>query len=215
MSSLHTACPSPISNNTRLRHQRYYITDELITFAVEDRLFRVHRYFFEWESDLFKDMFTLPAGDVLVEGKSDETALSLPGVTVRQFESLLDFLYFRQSIEDTALTQENWIDLLAITTRYLCDKIQKRAIKELERSQPPMDPVKKIVLAIKYDVLGWLKDAYVLLCKRQEPLEEFEAEQLGIPITVKVGKARERYRREMNSHGTDRVVVIVQDIFCV
>ena len=40
-------------------------------------------------------MFTLPAGDAMAEGKSDETALSLPGVTVQQFESLLDFLYFR------------------------------------------------------------------------------------------------------------------------
>lgn len=40
-------------------------------------------------------MFSLPAGDAQVEGASDETAIPLPGVTIRQFESLLDFFYFR------------------------------------------------------------------------------------------------------------------------
>jgi len=179
--------------NTRLRHQKYYITDELITFAIEDQLFRVHRYFFEWESDFFKSMFTLPSGDKMVEGTSDETALFLPGVTVRQFESLLDFLYFRQSIEDTFLSQENWIDLLGITTRYSCENIRKRAIQELSRSAT-IDPVKIIVLAIRYDVPQWLKEAYMLLCIRSKPLVESEAEQLGMAITVKIGQAREKYR---------------------
>jgi len=145
-------------------------------------------------------MFSLPAGDSQVEGASDETAIPLPGVTIRQFESLLDFFYFRQSIEESSLSIEEWTDLLAISTRFDFDKVRKRAIKEIENSQPPVDPVTKVMLANKHDIPQWLQASYVSLCERSEPLEEEEAEKLGLSMTVKVAKLRERYRA---SYGAD------------
>jgi hypothetical protein len=110
----------------------------------------------------------------------------------------------RQSIEDTSLTQENWVDLLDITTRYGCENIRNRAIRELELFQ--IDPVKKIVLSENYDVVKWLKDAYVQLCTRSEPLEVAEAELLGIVTTVKLGEAREKYREGLENVAPEPVV---------
>lgn len=186
-----------------------------MTFVVEERLFRVHRYFFEWESDFFKSMFSLPSGNAITEGMSDDTAIPLPGVTIRQFESLLDFFYFRQSIEDSPLPSGDWMDLLAISTRYDFEKIRKRAIKEIEGFQPPVDPVTKIVLATKHDIPEWLEGSYVLICERGEPLEESEAEQLGICAVVKMSKAREVFRAK-NAAGSEpatSALSVIQEVF--
>ena len=40
-------------------------------------------------------MFEIPQGDNVVEGKTDETPIVLPSVTVAEMEALLNFLYFR------------------------------------------------------------------------------------------------------------------------
>jgi len=205
-------------DGTRARHHKYYITDDLVTFVVEERLFRVHRYFFEWESEFFRSMFSLPSGDAVTEGKSDDKPIPLPGVTIRQFESLLDFFYFRQSIEDSSLTSADWIDLLAISSRYDFEKIRKRAIKELENAQPATDPVTKVMLALKHDIPEWLQPAYVLLCERPDPLDEAEAEKLGISTTVKVAKAREKFHASYGfgyGYGTGYPVPYVKEVFGV
>jgi len=77
------------------RHPRYYLNDELVIFRVEGKhLFRVHRWFFERESIIFKGMFERPP-EGSQEGKTDETAIDVPGVTKFEFESLLDHIYYR------------------------------------------------------------------------------------------------------------------------
>lgn len=108
--------------------------------------------------------------------------------------------YPRQSIEESSLSIDDWTDLLAISTRFDFDKVRKRAIKEIENSQPPVDPVTKVMLANKHDIPEWLQASYISLCERTEPLEEEEAEKLGLPMTVKVAKLREKYRA---SYGAD------------
>lgn len=52
------------------------------------------------EAGFFKDMFALPqpANEEEVnskEGTTDETAISIPDVTCKEFEALLDFFYYR------------------------------------------------------------------------------------------------------------------------
>jgi hypothetical protein len=72
------------------------------------------------------------------------------------------------------------------------EKIHDRAIKELTTMD--IDPVDKVVLAVKHGIRDWLSLAYVDLCIRNEPLREDEAHDLGLNTTVKLACARERLR---------------------
>ena len=63
-------------------------------------MYRVHKHFFVSESGFFKDMFALPQPDnegetSPKEGTTDDTAITIPDVTCREFEALLDFFYYR------------------------------------------------------------------------------------------------------------------------
>jgi hypothetical protein len=50
---------------------------------------------FEMESEVFKTMFEMPAGDTGAEGETDELPIVLPSVSVPEMEALLRFFYFR------------------------------------------------------------------------------------------------------------------------
>lgn len=108
------------------------------------------------------------------------------------------------------LSLAEWIALLSISSLYDMTKIRRRAIDEIIRCVPPIDPVEKIVQAQKHDIPEWLPSAYKDLCRRKNPLEEWEAVRIGINVTVKVARVREAMR-EVNPY-TD-VSRLVQEFF--
>lgn len=87
---------------------------------------------------------------------------------------------------------EDWVALLSIATRYVFDQIRDLAI--LEISKQMLDPVKKIMLANKYNIPQWLTPAFLDLCKRPEPISDSEAETLGLRTVVRLARARELTR---------------------
>jgi hypothetical protein len=72
------------------------------------------------------------------------------------------------------------------------ETIRNRAIKELTAMN--IDPVDRVVLAVKHNIPDWLRPAYVDLCVRSEPLREDEARKLELGTTVKLACAREKLR---------------------
>jgi hypothetical protein len=98
-----------------------------------------------------------------------------------------------------------WAALLSIATRFAFDRLRTRAIAVLTPSSHSMDdlldPVEAAVLAAKHDVPQWLEPSYVLLCMRDEPLDEAEGERLGLATTVRLARARERFWREQARSG--------------
>ncbi len=64
---------------------------------MENQLFKVHRYYFVEGSEVFRGMFACPSPEGErsqdPEGVCDEHPIPLPGVTVREFETLLEFFY--------------------------------------------------------------------------------------------------------------------------
>lgn len=59
-------------------------------------LFRVLVEAFAERSEIFRDMFALPSGDVTAaEGGSDDSPIVLEGVDVDDFRALLRYLYPR------------------------------------------------------------------------------------------------------------------------
>ena len=176
-----------------------------------DTLFRVHRYYFTRESQIFADMFSLPTGGTgtpsgTMEGKSDSSPIEIPGVTKLEMESFLGFVYFGYAFtlyrdpcidkgdrmhDENTFTLESWINLLSFSTRFICDKIRSRSIREIEAIQSRVDPVERIVLAARHNVPQWLNGAYQELCQRQETLTEAEGEKLGLSTVIKLMRARE------------------------
>ncbi|KAH9944933.1 hypothetical protein B0H21DRAFT_437698 [Amylocystis lapponica] len=181
----------------RLKHPKYYIQDELCTFLVQNQLFRVHRYCLIRESEVFRTMFELPSGEADPEGKTDDTVVTIPDVTSRQFECFLDFLY--DGMHDDyrhTVPLGDWISILSVSTRFVCDKMRDRAIREIDEYKgPAIDPVAKIVLALEYNVPMWLAPSYAALCQRERPLKMAEAAKLGLGTTVRLARAREEVRK--------------------
>lgn len=97
--------------------------------------------------------------------------------------------------DDFKLSLDNWVAILSISSRYDMDRIRQRAIRQIDSHRPVIDPVEKIALAQKHDIPSWLPLAYASLCQRVNPLEEFEAEKLGLKVTVKLARAREAVRQ--------------------
>ena len=62
---------------------------------MEDTLFKVPRYLFEDNSDVFRDMFLLPSPEgVACDGSSDEQPLFLEGIPKVAFQQLLRAMKF-------------------------------------------------------------------------------------------------------------------------
>ncbi|KAH7910894.1 hypothetical protein BJ138DRAFT_1151832 [Hygrophoropsis aurantiaca] len=137
-------------------------------------------------------MFVCPPTKEGPEGRTDDRPILLPEVTCTEFATLLKFFYnsmYKQPLESV----DEWVDLLSISTRYGMENVRERALEELD-SLPPLDPIRRIVLAKKHDVLEWLIPAYAALCRRVEPLTVSEAIEIGLETTVFLATAREKVR---------------------
>lgn len=175
------------------RHSEFYLQDELSVFLVDGVLFRVHRFFLQRESDVFRTMFVCPPTQDGPEGLSDDKPIVLPEVTVAEFEGLLKFLYDGGTSPSPFSTAEEWVRLLSIASRYGMERIRTRALHELEYL-PPLDPIQKITLARKHNVQEWLLPSYVALCLRRQPLNVLEAVELGLETMVLIAMGRETVR---------------------
>ena len=146
------------------------------------------------------------------EGTTDDTAITIPHVTCKEFEALLDFFYYRfvlshhvytglsplhlrESTKEETRSIDQWVSLLSISSRFQLDRIRRRAISEIESHHPQLHAVDKVVLAVKQSVDPWLNPAYCDICERTEPLTDQEAEKLGAVTTARLARARELLRR--------------------
>lgn len=93
------------------------------------------------------------------------------------------------------LSLEEWIAVLSISSRYDMENVRRKAIAQINSHRPRVDPVEKILLAEKHDIPFWRSSAYASLCQRESPLEEWEAEKLGLKVTVQLARAREAVRK--------------------
>jgi len=208
---------TPVSEPTVIapRHPTYYFQDEMTVFLVDGHLFKVHRWFLERHSPVFRSMFYQRSPD-LPDGKTDDSPILLANVTCKEFESLLNFFYL--SIFDREVPLDECLSLLKVSQTYMMHEIHWIAIEEISDRGPAVPAVEKIVLATKHSIPQWLQPAYVELCRRPEALTESEGVVLGLATTVKVLKARERFQNDLgggpDGSGWDSTVsAIVKEIF--
>ncbi|OCH91167.1 hypothetical protein OBBRIDRAFT_834423 [Obba rivulosa] len=177
----------------RPKRSRFFLDDdELIIFKAEDTLFRVHRYFLERDSELFRGLFSCPPGKGGAEGKTEERPVELPGVDAFEFECLLDFLYDGMyALTSPARTIQQWMALLSISSRFMFDKIRAMTINALS---PRLDAMERIALSSQFDIPQWLKPALVDLCMREKPLSDDEGRRIGFETSLQIARARESFQ---------------------
>ncbi|KAF7291419.1 BTB domain-containing protein [Mycena indigotica] len=201
------AQPAPLTRN-----ERYYLNDVMSVFQVETQLFKIHRHFLVKESEVFNTMFQCPPGPgaETPDGADDAHPILTPGVTVAEFEALLDFFYTDEFHEDCP-ELHTWLDLLSIATRYDFQRLRERAIDVIDGHRwngrqwgvcEEFDPITRIVLAEKHAIPHWLTTAYIALCERGTPLQLHEVRTIGVEKAVLIAEAREKIRDI--EHAVDR-----------
>ncbi|KAF8189179.1 hypothetical protein K438DRAFT_957492 [Mycena galopus ATCC 62051] len=159
-------------------------------FKIENQIFKVHRHFLARDSIYFQELFAGLLGDF---GAGESEAIPLEDVGISEFECLLDFFY-NGMYHQPRFALSQWITLLSISTRLGFDLLRAHAIHAIEENPTTLDPVDKLVLAMKYKIPEWLAPAYTALCQRPNCLEEWEAEKIGLKKTVQIARARETFR---------------------
>jgi hypothetical protein len=68
-------------------------THDCLVEQVESKLFKVPRRYFEKNSNIWRDVFTLPLGNNQAEGSSDENPIRLESISSIDFQGLLRVMY--------------------------------------------------------------------------------------------------------------------------
>ncbi|KAJ7509744.1 hypothetical protein B0H11DRAFT_2270119 [Mycena galericulata] len=169
-----------------VRHRTYYL--ETITFQVENNLFKVPRYHFENNSEIFASAFTLPTADD-VEGVSDRNPVKLEGISSVDFERLLAALYPLKS-PMPSMPKDHWISVLKLATLWRLLDIRDLAIQHLDAKVK--DNAEGIVLARMYHVADWLRSGYTALARSAHPgMSLDDAKMIGWETATKIYRIRE------------------------
>ncbi|KAH8111837.1 hypothetical protein DFH11DRAFT_551963 [Phellopilus nigrolimitatus] len=169
------------------RDDRFYLS--LITFQVENCLFRVPRDAFEEQSGVFRGMFAVPT--VGQEGDSDDNPIHLEGIKEAAFRNFLEVLYTPDHLErHDQLEVEQWSTVLELAHMWEFEKIQGLAITKLQSFS--IDEISKVEMAQKYNIEEWYAPAYLALARRAQPLTVEETTRIGYDAAVKMAQIRER-----------------------
>ncbi|KAJ7099477.1 hypothetical protein B0H15DRAFT_771079, partial [Mycena belliarum] len=172
------------------RFEDYYLPGGDLYCLVENKLFRLHRYFFERESKFFKVQLAVPAtpGGQRI-GTADDNAIMLDNVKSADFAKLLWVFYNpKYSLYDA--TVEDWATILGLAHRWEFAEVKNLAVRELEKLELP--DIDRIVLYKKFAVdETYLIPRYTALCERPELLTVEEGLRLGMEIVIPLSRARE------------------------
>ncbi|OCB87074.1 hypothetical protein A7U60_g5809 [Sanghuangporus baumii] len=167
----------------------------LVTFRVEDRLFRVPKDPFENQSEHFRRLFAnVPTSTETKPARDIDEPIFLPGVERDAFRDLLRLLYPAPMTSSFAgpifLSREQWIKVLDLAQTWGFAGIRALAIQKLESAD--FGEIEKLELALKYQIKQWYAGAYLALAKRPESLSIDEGRRLGLELSLKMAGVRER-----------------------
>ncbi|KAJ7643250.1 hypothetical protein B0H17DRAFT_1163892 [Mycena rosella] len=182
------------------RFDDYYLPGGDLYCLVENKLFRVHRYFFERESKFFKTQLAVPAtpGRPRI-GTADGNAIMLDNVRSADFAKLL-WVFYNPKYSLYESTVEDWSTILELAQRWEFAEVKNLAVRELEKLDLP--DIDRIVLYHKLVVdESYLIPRYVALCERPELFTVEDGLRLGMEIVIPLSRARECARNEGTSGG--------------
>ncbi|KAF7973580.1 hypothetical protein HWV62_14862 [Athelia sp. TMB] len=169
--------------NMEKKHPLYYFKDGNLKFLIEERLYNVHRYFFERDSSYFRSIFENSVG-------TDDSPVVISNLSCADFDEFLAILYPVDFRRPTEKTTPQWTSILHLSAKWEFESIKLLAIDNLTANAVPVD---KIVLGRRYGISEWLPGAYEAVCKREDPLTVEEGMKLGVEDIIKISAARQAY----------------------
>jgi len=172
-----------------VKHEHYYVEDGNVTFLAERTHFRVHRSFFERESEFFRNFFAHPGEDGPVEGSEDKPyRLDVRSEDFAEFVSVWynqDYTYSRN--------KDAWLVILRLANRWEFPQVRKLAISKLEALRLP--PVEKIALYKEHGIdHKLLIPSYIDLCRSPTLPSPADGDLLSMETIINLLNARERER---------------------
>ncbi|KAJ4483889.1 hypothetical protein J3R30DRAFT_3285271, partial [Lentinula aciculospora] len=172
------------------RHEEYYLTGGDLFFLIEQNHFRVHRYFFERESQWFKLQLGTPASPGAIrQGTSESTAIVLDNVKASNFAKFL-WVFYNPKYSLYKARVDDWVAIMELAHRWGFHEVMKLATREIEKLEMP--DIDRIVAYHKFEIdRSLLLHRYAALTAREEPLNLEEGMALGMDTTLKIFRARE------------------------
>ncbi|KAI6046309.1 hypothetical protein EDC04DRAFT_1682231 [Pisolithus marmoratus] len=167
------------------KHSQYYLRDGNVAFVAEKQLFRVHRYFFERESQFFCNYFTTSEES---DGTDDK-----PFVLDIKSEDFTKFLWvwYNPRYRYGGQPKETWLTIITLAARWGFESMRELAISQLERF--PMSPVDKIAIYKEHKIdKRLLIPSFVDLCKSPTLPSPADAQRLQLETVLRLAAARER-----------------------
>jgi hypothetical protein len=93
----------------------------------------------------------------------------------------------------TTFSTDALINVLCLATKWEFGSTRGYSIEML--TSRPLPPILRIELARAYDVPSWLLASYIELARIRTPLNESDADRLGLPTVLRLGRAREAILR--------------------
>lgn len=170
-------------------HDKHFHIKGMIDIRIEKTLFRVPRVSLAAYSEPF----------ALLLEKHDERTIDEPlyirdeDVKSAGFARLLDLVYPSKYGRVCLDSQEEWLSILHLSSKWSFNDLRTLSIKRLG-SLPTTSAIDKLLTGRKYDVPHWVSEAYLPLCQRDEALSLEECERLTLKEVVKINEARHKAR---------------------
>jgi len=184
-----------------MHDEEFYFQD--IVIQVENRLFKVPRRVFIQESQVFRDMFSLPVPEgILADGTSDSKPLSLDGIMAIDFVRLLRFLFPAKQLYPLKSLDE-WTSVFKLAALWDMGDVMAEAIQNMT---PLLEkqPAKQIKLSLEHGVAEWLVPGLNRLVQRAEPLNKEDVDLIGLDYALQIMTLREDCRYSSSSWSIQR-----------
>ncbi|CAA7263477.1 unnamed protein product [Cyclocybe aegerita] len=159
-----SACSSTTPHNIRTPDSQFYFS--IVVFGVGESIFRVPRQAFEVPGTVFEAIFSIPLSSSdtdAVEGLSDEHPIVLDGIEEDHFRGFLGALYPFAKV----VTYNDWVGALHLATMWEFKEVREKAISGISSMLAEKTSVEIVLLAKKYRVVHWLRDAYTRLVEQR------------------------------------------------
>ncbi|KAF8641764.1 hypothetical protein AX16_009841 [Volvariella volvacea WC 439] len=192
------------------QHPRFYMSEQSIVIRVQNTYFKVPSYYFERDSERFRDL--IRSKPMHYSPGSKTQVIKLSHVTTLDFERFLCVLYPLRFDHYEAASSEEWISILKVATRWRFESVRELAISNLSFSLEN-SPVDKVVIGRKYDAPQLVKEGCEALCTVNTPLTEDEGKSLGMWTVIKIMQARANIFHSAIEMEKDNQSAVIANIF--
>ncbi|KAI0638142.1 hypothetical protein C8Q77DRAFT_1089605 [Trametes polyzona] len=186
---IHESQLAPI--DTRVwKHRDYFFADGNVIIQVEDVLYKLHRSLLSKHSPVFRELFMVPQPEGSAEGCAEDTPIVLSGIEAVNFTRFLSLLYPSALGYCSITTVDEWLSVMDQADRWQVDSLREHAISQLRGRY--IEPLQKIMIWHRYNLpTDELVPSYIDAISRPQSLSLTEAEEIGLPMSVKIAQARD------------------------